>query len=241
VTASRWPGGGPLRVVAALDRPVLVELIALTLNHGLCTVRTVLAMEQVVTTLAEWRPHLLILDMGLNGSAIMPQVRITSTGEHSVLVIGLVSRGDLANKLAAFDAGVDDILVVPFAPEELLARVLALMRRSRDAPMVLIPAIIVGELEIDIVNRSVRAGDSELQLTALELGLLYLLAANPGRVLTRMEILETLWGRDHHAEARIVEQHIRNLRARLQAGGQPRFIATVPGRGYRFLPAGQSD
>jgi len=84
------------------------------------------------------------------------------------MVIGLVGRGDLARKLAASDAGVDDILVVPFAPEELLARALALLRRSRSAPTVLIPAITVGYLEIDIVNRTVPAGDFDLQLTALE-------------------------------------------------------------------------
>ena len=103
------------------------------------------------------------------------------------------------------------------------------------------PAITVGQLEIDVLNHSVRAGDTKLHLTPLELGLLYLLAANPGRVLTREEILDTLWGTDHGPERNIVDQHVRSLRARLQTdGGQPRVIATVAGRGYRFLPSGQT-
>jgi len=93
-----------------------------------------------------------------------------------------------------------------------------------------------GELEIDILHRSVRAGSVELRLTALEQSLLYLLAANAGRVVTREEILDTLWGVDYVAESNVVDRQIRNLRARLQNDWrEPRFIATVPGRGYRFL------
>ena len=82
-----------------------------------------------------------------------------------------------------------------------------------------------------------RAGSSELHLTSLEQSLLYLLAANAGRVVSREEILDTLWGVDYVAESNVVDRQIRNLRARLQDDWrQPRFIATVPGRGYRFLP-----
>ena len=81
------------------------------------------------------------------------------------------------------------------------------------------------------------SGTSELQLSSLEQSLLYLLAANAGRVVTREEILDTLWGVDYVAESNVVDRQIRNLRARLQDDWrQPRFIATVPGRGYRFLP-----
>jgi two-component system response regulator MtrA len=241
VTASGYPDDGPARVLVVLDRPELVELVTRTLNHGVCTVRTVTTMQQVATIAAEWQPHLLILDMALNGLRIMQQIRTRAIPGFPLSVIGLVCRGDLRSKLAAFDACVDDILTIPFAPEELLARVGALMRRFRTASIAVTPAITVGQLEIDVLSRSVRAGGSELHLTPLELGLLYLLAANPGRVLTREEILDTLWGTDHGAETNVVDQHVRSLRARLQTDGrQPRFIATVAGRGYRFLPSGQT-
>ena len=143
----------------------------------------------------------------------------------------------MRTKLAAFDWGADDILTIPFAPEELLARVVAVLRRSYSDAVTFTPVIQLGELEIDILNRTVRVGQSELHLTSLEQSLLYLLAANAGRVVTREEILDTLWGVDYVAESNVVDRQIRNLRARLQNDWKsPRFIATIPGRGYRFLP-----
>ena len=100
----------------------------------------------------------------------------------------------------------DDLLSVPFSPEELVARVLAVLRRAHPEGAVLRPVLRLGELEIDILHRRVRAGTSELHLTALELSLLYLLAANAGRVVTRDEILDHLWGVDYAAESNVVDR-----------------------------------
>jgi DNA-binding response OmpR family regulator len=220
-----------------LDRPVLAEIIKLTLNHGVYTTRTTTLASEVETAFSEWQPHLAILDLDLEGPRIIARLEAKSVGGMRLPAIGLTRRGDLETKLAAFEAGVDDILTVPFAPEELLARVIALLRRAYSDAVTFTPVIKVGELEIDILKRTVRAGTSELHLTSLEQSLLYLLAANAGRVVTREEILDTLWGADYVAESNIVDRQIRNLRARLQDDWRkPRFIATVPGRGYRFLP-----
>ncbi len=99
------------------------------------------------------------------------------------------------------------------------------------------PVIRFGELEIDLLHRRVRVDGRDLHLTPLELSLLYLLAANAGRVLTRDEILDHVWGAEHLAESNVVDRHVRSLRAKLQDGWrQPRYIATVPGKGYRFVP-----
>ena len=235
--AAHWPPRGPARVLLVLDRPVLIELIKMTLNHGVDTTRTATIASEVAAALAEWQPHVAILDMDLDGAHIMALLGATPVGGVRLPVIGLTRRGDLKTKLSAFEAGVDDILTVPFAPEELLARVIALVRRAYSDAVTFTPVIKVGELEIDILNRTVRAGTSELHLTSLEQSLLYLLAANAGRVVTREEILDTLWGVDYVAESNVVDRQIRNLRARLQNDWrEPRFIATVPGRGYRFLP-----
>jgi len=235
--ATHWPPRGPARVLVVLDRPMLVELIKMTLNHGVYSTRTATIASEVATALTEWHPHLAILDMDLDGAHIMALLGATPVGGIRLPVIGLTRRGDLKTKLAAFEAGVDDILTVPFAPEELLARVIALVRRAYSDAVTFTPIIKLGELEIDILNRTVRAGTSELHLTSLEQSLLYLLAANAGRVVTREEILDTLWGVDYVAESNVVDRQIRNLRARLQNDWrEPRFIATVPGRGYRFLP-----
>jgi DNA-binding response OmpR family regulator len=220
-----------------LDRAPLIELVRLTLNHGVYTVRSVPTPDALEGVVDEWQPHLVVLDMDLNGIDLMAMLRGRTEGGTRLPVIGLTRRGDLRTKLAAFDAGVDDILTIPFAPEELLARVIAVLRRAYSDAVTFTPVIKLGDLEIDILSRTVRAGSSELHLTSLEQSLLYLLAANAGRVVTREEILDTLWGVDYVAESNVVDRQIRNLRARLQNDWrQPRFIATVPGRGYRFLP-----
>jgi DNA-binding response OmpR family regulator len=227
---------GLARVLLVLERPALAELIALTLNHGVHTTRAVAIASEVETTVAEWQPHLLVLDIDLDVMQIMALLSHRTGTSTRLPVIGLTRRGDLMTKLAAFEAGVDDILTVPFAPEELLARVIAVLRRSYSDAVTFTPIIKIGELEIDILKRTVRAGTLELHLTSLEQSLLYLLAANAGRVVTREEILDTLWGTDYIAESNVVDRQIRNLRTRLQDDWrEPRFIATVPGRGYRFL------
>jgi two-component system, OmpR family, KDP operon response regulator KdpE len=237
--ASQWPARGPARVLLVLDRSTLIELIKLTLNHGVYAIRAVGTPGELESSVAEWHPHLLVLDMDLDGTQMLAQVGARAVGAARLPTIGLTRRGDLKTKLAAFDAGVDDILTIPFAPEELLARVIAVLRRSYSDAVTFTPVIKLGALEIDILNRTVRAGASELHLTSLEQSLLYLLAANAGRVVSREEILDTLWGVDYIAESNVVDRQIRNLRARLNDDWRkPRFIATVPGRGYRFLSAG---
>src|SRR5918997_4069090 len=98
------------------------------------------------------------------------------------------------------------------------------------------PVIRFGELEIDILHRRVWVDGQDLHLTPLELSLLYLLATNAGRVLTRYEILDDLWGGDYAAESNVVDRQIRKLRAKLQDDWRrPRFIATVSGKGYKFV------
>jgi DNA-binding response OmpR family regulator len=234
--STRWLASGQARVLLVLERPMLAELIRLTLNHGVCITRAVTITGELNTAVATWQPHLVIVDMDLAGAQTMAFFGHVTRASGRLPVIGLTRRGDLKTKLAAFEAGVDDILTVPFAPEELLARVIALVRRADSNAVTFTPVIKLGELEIDILKRTVRAGTSELHLTSLEQSLLYLLAANAGRVVTREEILDALWGVDYVAESNIVDRQIRNLRERLHDDWrEPHFIATVPGRGYRFL------
>lgn len=228
------------RVLIVLDQPTLVELVKLTLNHGEWEVRHAVSSADALLILGQWRPHLILFDIdleGIGGVRVMDRIGPASHGGGPIPSIALTRRGDLRTKLEAFDRGVDDIMTLPFPPEELLARAIALVRRSFPDAATFTPVIRLGDLEIDILHRTVRAGTSELHLTALEQSLLYLLAANAGRVVTREEILDALWGQDYVVESNVVDRQVRNLRARLQDDWrQPRFIATVPGRGYRFLP-----
>ena len=126
----------------------------------------------------------------------------------------------------------DDILTdARSRPEELLARSIVITRRASGMDRPIVPTITLGEMEIDIVHRQVRAGTSVIHLSGIEQSLLYLLASRGGRVVTRDEILDAIWGTDFVAESNIVDRHIRSLRIKLQNDyRQPRFIATVPGR-----------
>jgi DNA-binding response OmpR family regulator len=227
------------RALVLHDRALLVDLIELTLNHGLFVVRAARTLDEAEALLESWRPHIGVVDMDHDESAtLLERLGASNTLAGSVTpVLGLTRRGDLPTKLRAFDLGVDDILTVPFSPEELLARCMVIARRASGTDRPIIPKITIGEIEIDIVNRQVRAGTSIIHLSGIEQSLLYLLASRSGRVLTRDEILDAIWGTDFVAESNIVDRHIRSLRIKLQNDyRRPRFIATVPGAGYRFIP-----
>ena len=110
------------------------------------------------------------------------------------------------------------------------------MRRSYGDGVAFIPVIKVAGLEIDLLNQHVKVGNRRPQLTAMEQALLYLLASNAGQTLGREEILDALWGSDYVASSNVVDRHVRNLRLKLKdPWRRPRFIGTIPGRGYRFL------
>jgi DNA-binding response OmpR family regulator len=225
------------RVLLVVDQPVLVRVIQLALAHGPYTTQVATTIVAADAALGTWRPHLAIIDMDLVDGAFLEQMGTGEATSERLPVLALTRRGDLATKLHAFEQGVDDILTVPFSPEEFVARTLALMRRSYRTDFPFKPVLRLGELEIDILNRTVRVGGHELYLTALDQSLLYLLAANAGRVMSRDEILDHLWGVDFVAESNVVDRHVRTLRAKLQNNWrQPRYIATVPGQGYRFVP-----
>ncbi len=236
--SARTPG----RALLVIDQPVLAEVVKLALNHGRFHTAVATNAPEALAALARQRPHLAIVDMDLAHGHMLERLGDTPPGAERLPLVALTRRGDLKTTLAAFERGVDDLLTIPFSPEELVARVLALMRRSYGTEMAFTPTIRLGELEIDILNRHVRAGTSELHLTSLEQNLLYLLAANAGQVLTRDEILDALWGVDFMADSNVVDRHIRNLRIKLQNGWRrPRYIETVPGRGYRFVPTTVDD
>jgi DNA-binding response OmpR family regulator len=229
----------PIRVLVLTEQRLLAEMVKLTLNHGVYLAREAKDLGEATAILNEWEPRLAVVEMDSAGDQFVRRIgHAQQGGRPRIPILALTRRGDLKTKLAAFDQGADDIMTVPISPEELLARVLVITRRSLGESVSLKPVLKLGELEIDILNRRVRVGSSELHLTALEQSLLYLLAANAGQVLTRDEIMDAIWGVDFAAESNVVDRHIHGLRAKLQNGWRnPRYIATVPGEGYRFLPA----
>jgi len=225
-----------------IDDRLVAETINFTLNHGVFVTRGARTMVQALTLIEDWHPHLAVIDMDLANDQFMRRISAPAGPEPHLPVLALTRRGDLRTKLAAFEQGVDDIMTLPLSPEELLARVLVLTRRTYGDKVKLTPVITVGELQIDILNREVRAGDARLRLTSVEQSLLYLLAANPGELLSRDGIMDALWGAEYVAESNVVDRHIRHLRIKLEDDWhKPRFIATVPRRRYRFLRPAAPD
>ena len=227
------------RALVVVDRPLLVGLIEMTLNHGPFVVRATENLAEAESILAGWPPDLAVINTDDEvGIALLERLRASRRVQPTLTpVLGLTQRGDLQTRLRAFEWGVDDILTVPFSPEELLARAIVITRRSTGVERPIVPTIRFGEMEVDIVRREVRAGSAVVRLSVIEQSLLYLLASRGGRTVTRAEILDAIWGMEFEAGSNIVDHHIRKLRSKLQDDYRnPRFIATVPGQGYRFVP-----
>lgn len=179
------------------------------------------------------RPDMLVLDLmlpGKNGLEILRELRSEAT-TRELPVLVLTARGAEMDKLLGFEHGADDYLTKPFSPRELIARVRALLRRSR--PSRDPAALEFGELRIDPLAREVRMAGSELVLTPREYDLIVFFVQNSGRVLTRDELLRKVWGYDYIGDTRTVDVHVRRLRMKL--GEQNRLIETVTGVGYKFI------
>lgn len=236
--ATSGPHGNPARIIILIEQQAITDVVRLTLNHGTCETREIKDVADAMAVVEEWQPHLAVIEVEFAGERLLRLIgRASESRATRVPVLALTRRGDLKTKLTAFEQGVDDIMTIPFPPEELLARVLAIIQRAFGLPMSLMPMLQLGELEIDILNRHVRVDGETLHLTGLEQSLLYLLAANAGKILSRDDIINAIWGADFVADSNIVDRHIRNLRSKLKDGWRrPRYIATIPGKGYRFIP-----
>jgi len=225
-----------IRVLLVVSDRALANTVDLTLRHGSYLRRVAATVEEARSAIAEWKPHLLVVDIDLEAGRGI-QLIDDARSQEPIGIIALTRRSDLRGKLDAFERGADDYIGVPFVPDDLVARAHAVIRRTHGSAGELVPRLRIGDLEIDVLNRKVLAGGHELHLTSLEQALLYLLAANAGSVLTREQILDALWGTDFVIESNVVDRHVRALRVKLQNDWhKPRYIETVQGAGYRFVP-----
>jgi len=191
-----------VRVLLVLDDRALANTIDLTLRHGGYIRRSEETVGAARVAIAEWKPHLLLLDIDLDAGAAIQLIDDARAG-GPMGIIALTRRSDLRGKLDAFERGADDYIGVPFVPDDLVARARAVLRRTHGRVGELVPRLRIGDLEIDVLNRKVLA----------------------------------LWGTDFVIESNVVDRHVRALRAKLQNDWhRPRYIETVPGSGYRFVP-----
>lgn len=222
-------------MLVVLGGQALANTIDVILRHGSYVRRFEIAVKEASAAIAAWKPHLLLLEIDLEAGAGIELINEARAG-GPIGIIALTRRSDLRGKLGAFERGADDYIGVPFVPDDLIARARAVLLRTHGYKSEFVPRLRIGELEIDVLKRTVLVRDRELHLTSLEQALLYLLAANDRRVLTREEILDALWGTDFVSESDIVDWHVRALRSKLEDDRRiPRYIETVSRIGYRFV------
>lgn len=186
--------------------------------------------EEGLRIASSWSPDLVVLDVlmpGLDGWEVCRRLRAGS----ELPVLMLTAKDEVADRVKGLDLGADDYLVKPFALEELLARVRALLRRKKSGDTDL-QALSFSDLTLDHVTREVQRGGRPIQLTAKEFELLSLFMEHPKQVLTRDLIMDRVWGFDFSGESNVLEVYIGMLRQRLEEGGEKRLIQTVRGVGY---------
>jgi two-component system response regulator ResD len=234
-TVAGRTGRGSILVVD--DEPTIAEVVARYLERaGFATVVCGDGLEAVALA-AERRFDLIVLDLmlpGLDGLEVLSRVRAADDGGMGVIV--LTAKGEEDDRLIGLRSGADDYMVKPFSPAELVARVDAVLRRTRPAAGREEP-LRFGALEIDAGGRRVTVDGEEVHLTVREFDLLHFLARHPGQVFTRDQLMDRVWQFAFYTDASTVTVHIRRLRAKLEPDPEhPRFLQTVWGVGYRFSP-----
>jgi DNA-binding response OmpR family regulator len=238
MTAVSETSNGTVLVVD--DEPTIVEVVARYIERaGYETLQAADGPEAL--RLAEaGDPDLIVLDVmlpGFDGLEVMR--RLHERPGPPVPVILLTARGEESDRLVGLRRGADDYVVKPFSPAELVARVDAVLRRVAPAEVVeeAPPPIEVGSLRIDPSMRTVTLDGEEISLTQREFDLLAYLAAHPGQVFSRDQLMEAVWNFPFFTDTSTVTVHVRRLRAKLgDDPAEPRFIETVWGLGYRLKP-----
>lgn len=191
---------------------------------------------EALASLRDDPPALVLLDVmlpGIDGLEVLRQLRSFS----DAYVMLVTARAEEVDKLVGLGVGADDYVTKPFSPREVTARVKAMLRRDNRGDRTDTDALLRFDgLSVNPAHREVEANGASIALSSLEFDLLAALAAEPGRVFSRAQLLEKVWGYDFYGDERVVDVHIRSLRARLgDDAGDPHLIATVRGVGYKFV------
>ncbi len=223
----------PMRILVVDDDRAVRESLRRSLSFNGYTVELATDGQDALEKVAAARPDAMVLDV------MMPRVdglevcrRLRSTGDDLPILV-LTARDSVSERVAGLDAGADDYLPKPFALEELLARLRALLRRTTTgSDGAAEETLRFADLTLDPATREVTRGDRPISLTRTEFSLMEMLMANPRRVLTRSRILEEVWGYDFPTSGNALEVYVGYLRRKTEAGGESRLIHTVRGVGY---------
>ncbi len=224
------------KILVVDDEPNILELIELCLKNAGFEVVIAATGEEGLELFGSKTPNLCVLDIMLPGDIDGRELCREIRGRSPVPILMLSARDTSLDKVLFLELGADDYLTKPFDPDELVARVRALLRRAdlRQLPQ---PAeLFFDGLTIHEGRREVVIGKSPVELTAKEFEILLLLAKNPGIVFSREKLLEKIWRYDFFGDLRTVDVHVRHLREKLNDNADnPRFVATVWGVGYKFV------
>jgi len=219
------------RILVVDDEFKIVDFIRRGLNYEGYVVDVAYDGESGLAQARREPPDLIVLDVmmpGLDGLEVCRRLRAGDRGDVPILM--LTAKDAVPDRVAGLDAGADDYLVKPFAFDELLARIRALLRRRR--PPSDDQVLRFADVVVNLSTREVHRGKRLLNLTAKEFELLELFVRHPRQVLTRDTIYDHVWGYDFGGESNIIEVYIRYLRSKLEAEGEPRLLQTVRGVGY---------
>jgi DNA-binding response OmpR family regulator len=223
------------RVLVVEDELKIARLVKDYLSEAGFDVTVARSGEEGLATARGRRPDLMILDLGLPGMDGFDVTRKIRS-QMAVPIIMLTARSEETDRIIGLELGADDYVVKPFSPRELVARVKAVLRRTRgDLPQ---EVIRVGELTIDLPGRTVLRGDARIETTATEFDLLVKLASQPGRVFTRGQLLDAVHGVAIDSYERVIDTHVKNLRKKIEPDpGRHKYITTVYGVGYKLEDA----
>ncbi len=222
------------RILIVDDEPAIRDMVAFALRTGgFEPVAAADAME-AQTAIADRLPDLILLDWMLPGTSGLELARRwrREALTREVPIIMLTARGEENDRVGGLEAGVDDYVVKPFSTRELLARIRAVLRRSREDDED--GNVRIGDLRIDGAAQRVYAGDTPLGIGPTEYRLLHFFMTHPERVYSRAQLLDHVWGGSVYVEERTVDVHIRRLRKVLEPVGLDGMVQTVRGSGYRF-------
>ncbi len=229
--------GSRAKVLVVDDEPTIVEIVGRYMERAGYEAFEAVDGPQAVQQAELHRPDLVVLDVMLPGfDGIEVMRRLHERPGPRTAVILLTARGEESDRLVGLRHGADDYVVKPFSPAELVARVDAVLRRV-SPPAEEAPPIEHGPLRVEPATRRVSLDGEEIALTQREFDLLAYLAARPGRVFSRDQLMEAVWEYPFFTDTSTVTVHVRRLRAKLgDDPAEPRFIETVWGVGYRFKP-----
>ncbi len=224
------------KILVVDDEQSIINLVAAYLRQEGYEVYTAMDGPSGLKAVRAFKPDLIVLDVmlpGLDGIAVLTQLR----RESDVYVIMLTAKSEEIDKILGLSVGADDYLTKPFSPRELVARIKAALRRygQQSGGASVSQVLVFRHLRIDVEARQVWKDDQLVELTTIEFDLLYALAEHRGRVLSREQLLERVWGHDFYGQERVVDVHLGHVRRKIEPNpAHPELIVTVRGVGYRF-------